>query len=51
MGKNLLFTSFTVSKLHLLSFDAFNVGMYSTNMVSFDCSPGIQQPRCYIHCL
>ena len=37
--------------LYLLSFDAFNDGMYSTNMVSFDCSPGIQQPRCYIHCL
>ena len=37
--------------LYLLSFEAFNDGMYSTNMVSFDWSPGIQQPRCYIHCL
>ena len=47
---------FTVSKLYktvlyLLSFEAFNDGMYSTNMVYFDCSPGIQQPRCHIHCL
>ena len=35
--------------LYLRSFEAFNDGMYSTNMVSFYCSPGIQQPRCYIH--
>ena len=28
--------------LYLLSFEAFNDGMYSTNMVSFYCSPGIQ---------
>ena len=31
--------------LYLLYFEAFNDGMYSTNMVHFDCSPGIQQPR------
>ena len=37
--------------LYLLSFEAFNDSMYSTNMVSFDCSPWIRQPRCYIHCL
>ena len=36
---------------NLLSCEAFNDGMYSTNMVYFDCSPGIQQPRCHIHCL
>ena len=37
--------------LYLLSFEAFNDGIYSTNMVYFDCSPIIQQPSCYIHCL
>ena len=31
--------------LYLLSFDDFNDSMYSTNMVSFDCYPGMQQPR------
>ena len=56
-----VFNSFTlllfiVSKLYktvlyLLSFEAFNDGMYSTNMVYFDYSPGIQQPRYHIHCL
>ena len=38
---------FTVSEtvLYLLSFEAhFNDGMYITNIVYFDCSPGIQQP-------
>ena len=36
--------------LYLLSFEAFNDGMYSTNIVSFDCSPGIQQPRWFMVC-
>ena len=31
--------------LYLLSFEAFNDSMYSTNMVYFDCPPGIRQPR------
>ena len=34
--------------LYLLSFEAFNDSMYSTNMVSSDFSPGIRQPRYYI---
>ena len=34
--------------LYLLSFDAFNVCMYSNNMVSFYFSPGSRQPRSYI---
>ena len=39
---SLLSTVSTV--LYLLSFEAFNDDMYSTNMVSFDCYPGIRQP-------
>ena len=35
--KNTSFTLKTV--LYLLSFEAFNDSMYSTNMVSSDCSP------------
>ena len=39
------FPYYSQSQNYLLSFEAFNDGMYSTNMVSFDCSPEIQQPR------
>ena len=31
-----------------IHFEAFTDSMYSANMVSYDFSPGIWQPRCYI---
>ena len=58
-GKNIFFFTFfilllfTVSKLYYTYYYLRLLMMVciSTNMVCFDCFPGTQQPRCYIHCL